>query len=109
MPEFATLSEANLAAIDRAPMRNRTLSNVSAKSVEKLSAMLGDEATDAAVTTVKLGEFHREASRYASPDGLTRQASAVKMMEKTGTAKTEVAVKAEKMPPPNSGACCILQ
>lgn len=99
---MAALTEDNIAALNpgaTAPHRERKLSNVSAKSVEKALQKMGPEAMEAAMTTVVLGEKNRE----AGPDG--RRASATKAMEQTGTAKSAAAAHTEKKA---GGGCCVV-
>ena len=95
----SNLTEANLAELDKGavPARNeRRLSNASAKSIEKAVAMMGGEAMNAAQTTVVLGEQNRRGS-------LDRQASAIKAMEKTGTAHSGTLKD-----PPEKSSCCVV-
>lgn len=95
----SNLTEANLAELDKGAVparQERRLSNASAKSIEKAVAMMGGEAMNAAQTTVVLGEMNRTGS-------LERQASAIKAMEKTGTAKSQVL-----RDPPEASSCCLI-
>lgn len=91
---IGTLSEENLATLAAAPHRERSLSNASAKSIDKALSKLGGEAMEAASTSVVLGEKNREGKR---------QASSIKAMEQTGVAKSKAAEK-----PPTSSSCSIL-
>ena len=93
----ATLSEENLSKITEGPHRERTLSSASAKSIDKALSKLGGEAMAAAQTSVVLGEKNREGD-------LKKQASAIKAMEKTGTAKAEGVDEAA----PSGGGCCVV-
>ena len=99
---MSALTEENLAALDpgAVPARNeRRLSNASVKSIEKALAKMGPEAMQAAQTTVVLGEMNRKGDVP-----LNRQASAIKAMEKTGTAKSATAEGGE----PSGGGCCLV-
>lgn len=94
----ATLSEENLASLTAAPHRERSLSTASAKSIDKALAKFGPEAMNAATTSVVLGEKNRNGD-------VKRQASAIKAMEQTGTAKTDAA---EGGGGGGGGGCCLL-
>ncbi len=78
------------------PHRERSLSQASAKSIDKALAKLGGEAMAAAQTSVVLGEKNRDGEKHAS---------AIKALEKTGTAKTLSAEQGEK---PAAGGCCLV-
>ena len=76
-------------------MRERSLSNASIKSVEKMQLMLGLEAEAAALANAVVSESNMENKKLASTQ---------KAMEKSGTALAEGAEK-----PPESGGCCAVQ
>ena len=99
-----TLTEENLATLATAPHRERSLSQASAKSIDKALGKLGSEAMNAAQTSVVLGEKNREGD-------VKRQASSIKAMENTGVAKTDAALKAERSDSGGGGkgGCCSVQ
>ena len=103
MPVPGTLTEENVATLAAAPHRERTLSQTSAKSIDKALAKLGGEAMQAAQTSVVLGEKNRDAP-------LERRASAAKAMETTGTAKSAAAEAADKKESAGGGGggCCLM-
>ena len=99
MPVAGQLTEENLAQLGTQPHRERSLSQASAKSIDKALSKLGGEAMAAAQTSVVLGEKNRD----GDPN---KQASAIKAMEKTGTAKSLAAEGGGEAP--KGGGCCVL-
>lgn len=95
----ATLSEENLASLAVEPHRPRSMSTASAKSIDKAMAKLGGESLMAAQTSVVLGEKNR---------GADKQASAIKALEKTGTAKHVSAEGGEEKAAGGGGGCCLV-
>ena len=85
------------------------MSNVSAKSVDKATFLMGQEALHAAETSVVLGEKTRN-SQSTSPGTSFKGASAIKAMETTGTAKTRAALDADRESKgvKAGGGCCVV-
>ena len=98
MVNVGTLSEENLANLASAPHRERSLSQASAKSIDKALSKLGGEAMAAAQTSVVLGEKNREGEKLSS---------SIKAMENTGVAKSDAAQGGEKASS-GGGGCCIM-